>query len=83
MLCFDEISLVNDRQLPLFGTDVKISSLLFAFEVRHNFSYYILVSFFKKHTIYFDKNKVLPKKLIGVQTNHDVEYFGGPTTPTH
>ena len=22
-------------------------------------------------------------KLIGVQTNHDVEYFGGPAAPTH
>ena len=22
------------------------------------------------------------KKLIGVQTNHDVEYFGGPAAPT-
>ena len=23
------------------------------------------------------------KKLIGVQTNHGVEYFGGPAAPTH
>ena len=23
------------------------------------------------------------EKLIGVQTNHDVEYFGGPAAPTH
>ena len=23
------------------------------------------------------------RKLIGVQTNHDVEYFGGPAAPTH
>ena len=23
------------------------------------------------------------KKLIGVQSNHGVEYFGGPASPTH
>ena len=36
-----------------------------------------------KSPIFELQKRNTPQKLIGVQSNHGVEYFGGPAGPTH